>query len=70
MYSQDDVGYITQIIPPRKLKPEFVTVEFSSIDISKTTSVYTSRLYLYEETNIDEPPITTIQGYGFSCPEE
>ncbi len=68
VFAQDDVGYITQIIPPRKLKPEVATIEFSSIDISKTTSVgNTSRLYLYEETNIDEPPITTIQGYRFGA---
>jgi len=64
VFAQDDVGYVTQIIPPRTLKPETTTIEFSSIDISKTTSVAnTSRLYLYEETNIDEPPVTTIQGY-------
>jgi hypothetical protein len=64
VFAQDDVGYVTQIIPPKTLKPETTTIEFSSIDISKTTSVAnTSRLYLYEETNIDEPPITTIQGY-------
>ena len=64
VFAQDDVGYVTQVIPPRTLKPETTTIEFSSIDISKTTSVAnTSRLYLYEETNVDEPPITTIQGY-------
>ena len=64
VFAQDDVGYVTQVVPPRTLKPETTTIEFSSIDISKTTSVAnTSRLYLYEETNIDEPPVTTIQGY-------
>ena len=64
VFAQDDVGYVTQIISPRTLKPENTTIEFSSIDISKTTSVAnTSRLYLYEETNVDEPPVTTIQGY-------
>ena len=66
--SYDDVGYITQVIPPRIRKPESSTIEFSSIDVSKTTSVGdTSRLYLYEETNIDEPPLTTVQGYRFGA---
>ena len=68
VFAQDDVGYVTQVIPPRTLRPETTTIEFSSIDISKTTSVAnTSRLYLYEETNIDEPPVTTIQGYRFGA---
>ena len=66
VFTQDDVGYITQIIPPKALKPEIVTVEFSSIDVLKTTSVGdTSRLYLYNFTNPDEAPNTTIQGYRF-----
>ena len=68
VFEQDDVGYITQVIPPRIRKPESSTIEFSSIDVSKTTSVGdTSRLYLYEETNIDEPPLTTVQGYRFGA---
>ena len=71
VFAQDDVGYVTQIIPPRTLKPEITTIEFSSIDISKTTSVAnTSRLYLYEETNVDEPPITTIQGFRLGAKKD
>ena len=68
VFSQDDVGYITQIIPPKKLKPEYNTVEFLSFDITKTTSIGdTSKLYLYEYTNRDEAPNTIIQGYRFGA---
>ena len=67
-FTQDDVGYISQIIPPKTLNPAISTIEFSSLDITKTTSVGdTSRLYIYNETNQDEPPNTTIQGYRFGA---
>ena len=68
VFSQDDAGYITQIIPPRTLKPENATIEFSSLDITKTTSVGdTSKLYLYNFTNQDEAPNSIIQGYRFGA---
>ena len=64
VFSQDDVGYVTQIIPPKKIKPETASIEFLSIDVSKTTSVAnTSRLYFYNQTNLDEPPTSIINGY-------
>ena len=67
-FTQDDVGYISQIIPPKTLNPAISTIEFSSLDITKTISVGdTSRLYIYNETNQDEPPNTTIQGYRFGA---
>lgn len=67
-FSQDDVGYITQIIPPKTLKPETTTIEFPSIDITKTVSVGdTSRLYLYEYDNEDNRPPNIIQGYRFGA---
>jgi len=67
-FTQDDVGYISQIIPPKTLDPAVSTIEFSSLDINKTTSVGdTTRLYIYNETNQDEPPNTTIQGYRFGA---
>ena len=68
VFSQDDAGYITQIIPPRTLKPENATIEFSSLDITKTTSVGdTSKLYLFNFTNQDEAPNSIIQGYRFGA---
>tara|TARA_Y100000287_G_scaffold30673_1_gene22286 strand:+ start:34 stop:4935 length:4902 start_codon:yes stop_codon:yes gene_type:complete len=68
VFSQDDVGYITQIIPPRTLAPDNATIEFSSFDITKTTSVGdTSRLYLYNFENQDDIPNSIIQGYRFGA---
>jgi len=67
-FPQDDVGYISQIIPPKILNPAISTVEFSSLDITKTTAVGdTTRLYLYNQTGENDPPITTIQGYRFGA---
>jgi len=63
-FPQDDVGYITHIIPPKEIVKTTNTTEFSSIDISKTISVgVSSHLYLYGESNPDVPPSTTIDGY-------
>ena len=63
-FSQDDVGYISHIIPPQTISNVTSNFEYGAIDVSKTVSVAnTSRLYLYQETNEDSPPPTTIQGY-------
>ena len=63
-FTQDDVGYITNIIPPQQNIAENTTLEYNSIDVSKTVSVGdTTRLYLYNETNLDAPPSSVIQGY-------
>jgi hypothetical protein len=63
-FYKDDVGYITHIIPPKELESTESSVEFLPIDVNATVSVaVTSRLYLYNETNIDVPPSSTIDGY-------
>ena len=63
-FSQDNVGYITHIIPPQEINKTTLTTEFSSVDVSKTISVgISSYLYLYGETNLDSPPSTVIDGY-------
>jgi len=63
-FSQDDVGYITHIIPPRQIENESITLTFNSIDINKTIdSNDPSRLYLYNETNFNNPPENIIDGY-------
>ena len=68
VFAQDDVGYITQVIPPKKLRENYTTVEFSSIDVNKTTSIgETSRLYIYNQTNQDSPPNSVIAGYRFGA---
>jgi hypothetical protein len=67
-FAQDDVGYITQIIPPQSLKPEFTTIEYPSIDITKTVGIAdTSRMYLYNFTNQDILPPSVVNGYRFGA---
>ena len=63
-FDVDDIGYITNIIPPKKIDDDIVNLEYSSIDVSRTVGVgSTSRLYLYQKTNPDVKPDSTIQGY-------
>ena len=63
-FSRDDVGYITNIIPPKLLSNETVNLEYGSIDVATTVSVATtSRLYLHNETNESAPPKSVVQGY-------
>ena len=60
---RDDVGYITNTIPPKLLDTETVNLEYGSIDVSTTVSANaTSRLYLHNETN-ESAPKSVIQGY-------
>jgi hypothetical protein len=67
-FPQDDVGYITHIIPPRQIDNEEISLNFGSIDVGLTTSssvgaATTNRLYLYDQTNFDVPPESVIDGY-------
>ena len=63
-FSRDDVGYITNVIPPKLLDTGTVNLEYGAIDVSTTVSVATtSRLYLHNETNQSAPPKSVIQGY-------
>ena len=64
-FSQDDVGYITHIIPPKQLDPKRTsTVEYPAIDTAKTISVgNNTRLYLYQQDNAQLPPSAVIQGF-------
>ena len=63
-FNQDDVGYITHIIPSQEITTSEVTTEFGSIDVSKTISVgVSSHLYLYNETNPSLAPSSVVDGY-------
>jgi hypothetical protein len=63
-FNQDDVGYITHIIPAQEIDKTTVTTEFASIDVAKTINVgISSNLYLFGETNPDVPPSSVIDGY-------
>ena len=69
-FPQDDVGYITHIVPPKEIPLSESSIEFSSIDISKTVSVADpTRLYLYGETNAAVPPENVIDGFRVGARE-
>ena len=64
-FLRDDVGYITHIIPPKELETPLSAIEFNAIDVEKTVVGVSSvsRLYLYNQTNLDAPPDSVIEGY-------
>ena len=63
-FTKDDVGYITNIIPPKAIAPTTVNLEYDAIDVTRTVGVgSTSRLYLYNRTNQDSAPSSVLQGY-------
>ena len=73
-FSQDDYGYITHIIPPKEIEADEISIEFNSIDVGITTQISagagtTTHLYLYQETNQDNPPNVVIDGYNIGAKE-
>ena len=39
-FPQDDLGYITHIIPPKEISKTEIAIEFNSIDVSKTVGLH------------------------------
>jgi len=64
-FSQDDLGYITHIIPPQEIPATDTTVEFLSIDLETTVGIATTneRLYLSGQKNKDILPEHIVAGY-------
>lgn len=63
-FPQDDLGYITHIIPPKEVPITETAIEFNSIDVATTVGVAsTAHLYLYNQTNPDVPPENVIEGF-------
>ena len=66
-FAQDDVGYITHIIPPKEVPLTETAIEFQSIDVNKTQALTgvgsTGHLFLFNQTNADVKPETVVQGY-------
>jgi len=69
-FAQDDLGYISHIIPPKQVSIVESAIEFNSIDVAKTVGVSSiGSLYLYGQNNQDTPPSNVIQGYRFGSRE-
>ena len=63
-FLRDDVGLLTNIIPPKENVETDINLEYGAVDVSRTvSSATTSRLYLYQETNLSAPPESVVQGY-------
>jgi len=63
-FPQDDLGYITHIIPPKEISKNEVAIEFDSIDVVKTVGIAsTGNLYIYGATNPDILPENVVDGY-------
>ena len=69
-FPQDDLGYITHIIPPKEISNTETAIEFNSIDVSKTVGIAsTGHLYLYNQTNSDVAPENVLEGYRIGARE-
>ena len=70
-FSQDDLGFITHIIPPKEVPLTENSIEFESIDVTQTDSVAgvgsTGNLYLLSKSNVDDAPENVIEGYRFGA---
>ena len=74
-YSQDDVGYITHVIPPKEVPLTETAIEFESLDVIQTLNSVSAGvgsdgdLYLYNQTNQDVKPENVIEGYRIGAKE-
>ena len=69
-FPQDDLGYITHIIPPKEISKNEIAIEFNSIDVVKTVGIAsTGNLYIYGATNSDIPPENVVEGYRIGAKE-
>ena len=72
-FAQDNQGYITHIIPPKRVSLTETSIEFDSIDVTNTDAVAgvgsTGNLYLLGKTNVDAPPENVIEGYRIGARE-
>jgi len=71
-FPQDDLGYITHIIPPKEIAITENAIEFDAVDIETTVGIATTseRLYLYNQKNQDIPPENVLEGYRVGAREQ
>jgi hypothetical protein len=70
-FPQDDVGYVTHIIPPKEITTTATSIEFNAIDVATTVGIATTteRLYLYNQKNSDVSPENVVDGYRVGAKE-
>ena len=74
-YTQDDVGYITHIIPPKQVPLTESAIEFEAIDVNATLNGVsagigsTANLYLYNQNNQAVKPENVLEGYRVGARE-
>jgi len=75
-FPQDDIGYITHVIPPKEIPLTQTSIEFDAIDVAKTIPLSgvgvgsTGHLYLYNQTNPDVAPENVLEGYRFGAKQD
>ena len=71
-FPSDDFGYITHIVPPKEVPLDHFTIEFASLDVSKTIGIGTTneRLYLYGQTDQDILPENVLEGYRIGAKKD
>ena len=74
-FDQDDHGFIVGVIPPEEIEEKFISLEFPQVDIGLTTSVSagaatTNKLYFYNETNLDSPPVVFVDGFRLGAKKD
>ena len=71
-FPQDDLGYISHIIPPKEIPITESAIEFDAIDIEVTAGIGTTseRLYLYNQKNADIPPENVLEGYRIGARDQ
>jgi hypothetical protein len=67
-FIRDDCGYITHIVAPKEIDSEEQTLEYVPIDVQLTRTINNaSRLYIYNENDINSPPDYILNGYRFGA---
>ena len=63
-FESDNTGYITHIVSPQEIEGEEGSIEFVAVDVETTVGVAsTNRLYLYNFTDVNNPPSNVIDGF-------
>ena len=67
-FKRDDTGYVTHIVPPKNLQDKQFNSVWRALNVGITTnptvgSATTSKLYLADATDEENPPSNIVNGY-------